>query len=112
VWWEPASEVRHEHRVTIGRLYSRAFIRQTQDRARFVFTWKNITDPWLIAGHVAWLAPRMLMRLARGEGHALRALVSCVLDLPAILAARRREAREARRSDSEVFALVAPFPVE
>jgi O-antigen biosynthesis protein len=109
VVWEPASVVVHEHRATIGRLYSRSFVRQTQDRARLVFTWKNITDRGLIATHLAWLGPRTLARLARGEWYFARALGSCVRDLPAILAARRRERREARRSDGEVFALVAPF---
>jgi GT2 family glycosyltransferase len=111
VSWEPASTVRHEHRATIGRLYPTAFIRQTQERARLLFAWKNITDAALLAAHLGWLGPRLARRLARGERYALAALVSCARDLPAIRAARRREKREARRTDAEVFGLVAPFSV-
>jgi len=109
VLWEPASVVRHDHRATIGRFYSAEFIRQTQVRARLIFAWKNVTDPWLLGAHVLCLGPRTLARVARGERYFWRALRSCLGDLPAIRAARRRQRVHARRSDREVFALVAPF---
>jgi GT2 family glycosyltransferase len=109
VLWEPRSVVRHEHRATIGRLYTPDFIRQTQVRARLLFAWKNVTDPWMLGAHLACLGPRTLARVARGERYFWRALRSCLRDLPAIRAARRRQRAETRRSDRDVFALVAPF---
>jgi GT2 family glycosyltransferase len=109
VLWEPASVVRHEHRTTIRRHYSTAFVRKTQARGRLLVTWKDVTDPWLTLAHVLWLGPRTLAHLARGERYFVAAVWSCLRDLPAIRRARRAEARHAVRSDRDVLAEVAPL---
>ncbi|MEW5981244.1 MAG: glycosyltransferase family 2 protein [Acidobacteriota bacterium] len=66
--YEPASTVHHAHRGTIGRLHSQAEIDAIHERNRFLFAWKNLTDPWLTTVHLAFLPIKLLEGWARRHG--------------------------------------------
>ncbi len=47
--------VEHHHESTIGNFYSKQKIETVSYRNSFLFTWKNLTDPTLIASHLLLL---------------------------------------------------------
>ncbi|MCA8956660.1 MAG: glycosyltransferase [Planctomycetes bacterium] len=108
----PESKVTHHHQGSSSRLH-RGYVARIKRRNQHLFSWRHLTD----AGHTAsttLLLPLNLVRLAlQNRGAALgtralleiRAMGAVVPRLPALLAARLRNARHAVRRDAEVFAL-------
>ncbi len=64
VIYQPASIVYHEHRATIGKTFSEAFIQHVLKKNAVLFGWKNIHDGRLLAA-----TPRALLQL----GEAVKA---------------------------------------
>jgi GT2 family glycosyltransferase/glycosyltransferase involved in cell wall biosynthesis len=97
VLYEPRSLVWHEHRGTIGRTFSEAFIVGVLGKNRLLFCWKNIHE---------W--PRMLQHLiaAAAKGARRRGAVAAwraFRQLPAALKSRARARSLAAVSDTEAF---------
>lgn len=66
VIFEPESIVTHEHeKGTVKELFEEIYVRKISYRNQFIFVWKNITDPDLIAEHIFWL-----------PYHAIKALIA------------------------------------
>lgn len=106
VLYQPKSRVWHEHRGTIGKTFSRAYIDNVIRRNFLLFTWKNIHEPGRLAGHFlnAWAGA--LVSWAGGESlerASLPALWGAFLRLPRALRARWRARALAEVSDSEAF---------
>lgn len=106
VLYQPASHVWHEHRGTIGKTFSRAYIETVIRRNFVLFAWKNIHEPGRLAGHffhgwagalASWLAGESLERTS------LPALWGAFLRLPAAMRARWQARSEAEVSDTEAF---------
>jgi hypothetical protein len=71
-----------------------------------LFFWKNITDPWLIAKHIVWLAFLIPWRAARGQGTYLRGVRAAFRKLPQALKRRREIKPLWMRTDAQVWALI------
>lgn len=106
VLYQPASRVWHEHRGTIGKAFSRAYIENVIRRNFVLFAWKNIHEPRRLAGHflhgwagalASWLGGESLERAS------LPALWGAFLRLPEAIRARWQARAEAEISDTEAF---------
>ncbi len=53
--YAPDSVVYHEHRGTIGKHFSTAYIESIVHKNRLLFAWKNIHEKGRLLGHFAWL---------------------------------------------------------
>jgi GT2 family glycosyltransferase/glycosyltransferase involved in cell wall biosynthesis len=106
VLYQPASRVWHEHRGTIGRNFSRAYIDSVIQKNRLLFAWKNIHDLRRFAAHFAYTLANALLSLAIGESAeraSLAGLGRAFLQLPAAMRARWRARSLAVVDDREAF---------
>jgi O-antigen biosynthesis protein len=106
VLYQPASRVWHEHRGTIGRKFTRAYIDNTIRKNFLLFTWKNIHEPRRFCSHLAYLWAGSILSMFAGdslERPSLPALARAFLQLPGALAARWRARSLAVIDDSEAF---------
>jgi hypothetical protein len=71
-----------------------------------LFFWKNITDPWLMAKHIVWLAFLIPWRAVRGHGFYLRGVWTAFGKLPQALKRRREMKPLWTRTDAEVWGLI------
>jgi GT2 family glycosyltransferase/glycosyltransferase involved in cell wall biosynthesis len=106
VLYEPRSVVFHEHRGTIGRRFSRSYIDSVVKKNLLLYTWKNIHDWRLLAGHfVECTAGALCSPLARStEARALAIGVArAFLQVRQAIQSRWRAKRLAALSDKEAF---------
>ena len=106
VLYQPASRVWHEHRGTIGKKFSRAYIDNTIRKNFLLFIWKNIHEPRRVLAHLAYLWAGSLLSMFAGdslERPSLPALARAFLQLPEALAARWRARSLAQVDDTEAF---------
>jgi N-acetylglucosaminyl-diphospho-decaprenol L-rhamnosyltransferase len=100
---EPRSIMYHRHAATIQHNRQNEVVCH---RNACLFIWKNITDPVLLAKHVAWLAFLIPWRAIRGNWPYLRAVWTAFRKLPQALTRRREMKPLWKRTDAEVWALV------
>jgi GT2 family glycosyltransferase len=100
---EPRSIMYHRHAATIQHNPQNQAVCH---RNAHLFFWKNITDPALIAKHIAWLALLVPWRAVRGNWPYLRGVWTAFHKLPQALKRRREMKRLWTRTDAEVWALV------
>ena len=91
VLYQPASVVHHEHRGTIGKKFSTAFIDSVLQKNYILFAWKNIHGWRRLAAHFAFSA---------GRGHGV---LRAFRQLPAALRSRWRARSLSAVSDCEAF---------
>lgn len=106
VLYQPASRVWHEHRGTIGRKFTRAYIDNTIRKNLLLFTWKNIHESRRFWSHLVYLCAGSILSMFAGdslERPSLPALARAFLQLPGALAARWRARSLAVIDDTEAF---------
>ncbi len=96
ILYQPASVVYHEHRGTIGKKFSAAYIQSVLQKNYVLFAWKNIHGWSRLSSHFAFST-------ARGRG-----VLKAFTQLPAALGSRWRARRLAVVSDSEAFRRLQP----
>jgi GT2 family glycosyltransferase len=106
VFYEPRSIVWHEHRGTIGKKFSHAFIQSILKKNFLLFCWKNIHEWPRLSSHFffafagAWLSVLFGDSFERPNPQALwRAFAQ----LPQALRSRARAQRLAAITDTEAF---------
>lgn len=67
ILFDPKILVRHQHESTIGKYFSKSFIKTIAYRNQFIFMWKNILNPLLIIQHLIFLPFNLLYYLLKGE---------------------------------------------
>lgn len=104
--YQPASVVYHEHRGTIGRRFSDAYIQGVLKKNFLLFTWKNIHE-WrrLFANFFSSWASALLSWLGGDspERSSLGGIARATLQLPGAMASRALALRLAAISDTETF---------
>ena len=104
--YQPASVVFHEHRGTIGRKFSEAYIQGVLKKNYLLFTWKNIHDWRCLGPHIAisW-ASSMLSWLfgPTPDRSTFAGLARAFLQLPAAIRSRLRAKSLATVCDAEAF---------
>lgn len=106
VLYQPASKVWHEHRGTIGKKFSRAYIDSIIGKNFLLFCWKNVHEPTRLAAHLFYAWAGSLLSYLAGDSHEranLVALARATLQLPEVMRARWQARSLAVVSDSEAF---------
>jgi glycosyltransferase involved in cell wall biosynthesis len=106
VMYQPRSIVYHEHRGTIGKKFSDAYIQRVLKKNFLLFTWKNIHDWRWLASHFFFTWAQALVSWIAGDypqRASFAGLAVATLQLPRALVSRARAGRLARVSDREAF---------
>lgn len=106
VFYQPRSIVFHEHRGTIGRKFSAAFIQGVVRKNLFLYIWKNIHDWRMLLPHFADTAVFTLIGTMAGSKKGLYSAIGlgrAVLSLPEAVRSRWRARELARIDDLEAF---------
>jgi O-antigen biosynthesis protein len=107
VLYQPRSIVYHEHRGTIGKKFSDAYIQSVLKKNFLLFAWKNIHAPGRLAAHLGFSQVEMLLTLVFGpslERVTLGGLWGAFRSLPQAMRSRRRARELAVVDDREAFA--------
>jgi len=105
-FYQPASVVYHEHRGTIGRRFSEAYIQGVLKKNFLLFTWKNIHEWPRLLNHFFYAWSGAFLSWLAGdspERSTFSGLARATLQLPQALASRSRARRLAAISDTEAF---------
>jgi GT2 family glycosyltransferase/glycosyltransferase involved in cell wall biosynthesis len=106
VFYQPRSVVYHEHRGTIGRKFSEAYIQAVLKKNFVLFCWKNIHEWPRLASHFffAWVGAILSVIFGDAPGRPnLAALWSAFCRLPRAARSRARSCALARIGDTEAF---------
>lgn len=106
VLYQPNSHVWHEHRGTIGKTFSKAYIDSVLEKNFLLFTWKNIHEWRRLLEHFFFAAAGALVSVVFGESlerASLRGFGRACLQLPRLVASRWRALDLAQVSDTEAF---------
>jgi GT2 family glycosyltransferase len=104
VRFEPESKVIHEHEAgAIRRQFSRQKITAVAYRNQFFFVWLNITASSLLLSHLLWLPVHLLQAILRGDSSFFRGFFAAIVQLPGVLALRRKNTSLFRVDDMSVI---------
>ena len=106
VLYQPASIVYHEHRGTIGKKFSDAYIQGVLKKNFLLFTWKNIHNWKFLASHFFFTWATAMLSWLFGDSQdrsSFSGVARATLQLPSAFKARLRARSLARISDSEAF---------
>ena len=106
VLYQPASVVYHEHRGTIGKRFSEAYIQSVLKKNFLLFTWKNIHDWRWFGSHFFFTWGGATLSWLAGdspERPSFSGILRAFLALPHALASRMRARKLAAVSDREAF---------
>ena len=106
ILYEPRSVVYHDHRGTIGKHFSDAYIQSVLRKNRLLFVWKNIHEWRRLAEHFGWLYVGLWTRTLFGPVPTRptpRGFLRALKQLLPVLRARRRARRLSTIDDTEAF---------
>ena len=106
VLYQPQSHVWHEHRGTIGKTFSAAYIDSILQKNFLLFAWKNIHQTSWLLEHFFFAGTGAAVSLFAGpspERASLAGLFRAVRQLPSALASRWRARNLAAITDPEAF---------
>lgn len=106
VFYQPASIVYHEHRGTIGKRFSAAYIQNVLRKNFLLFSWKNIHSWRKLTGHFWFTWANAMLSWWFGDSPEranFYGIARAALQLPQAMAARIRARRLALVTDDEAF---------
>jgi len=114
VLYQPASHVYHEHRGTIGKRFSEAYIQSILKKNFVLFAWKNIHDWRRLISHFFFTWANATLSWLFGdspERASYRGIARAWLQWPGAILSRTNARRLAVVSDTEAFrrSLGGPF---
>jgi GT2 family glycosyltransferase len=112
VLYQPASVVYHEHRGTIGRKFSTAYIQSVLRKNYALFCWKNIHEWRRLASHFLYSFAGSVVTAFSGDSptrSSAAGIARAFLQLPAAIRSRIRARRLAVISDTEAFRRSQPL---
>ncbi len=104
--YQPASVVFHEHRGTIGRRFSEAYIQGVLKKNFLLFAWKNVHDWRRLTANLFFSWASALLSWLAGdspERSSLGGIARATLQLPGAMASRWQAQRLAAVSDIEAL---------
>ncbi|OIO39486.1 MAG: hypothetical protein AUJ72_00740 [Candidatus Omnitrophica bacterium CG1_02_46_14] len=102
-YYVPESCVFHKGQATFKKTFGRSRLLAMNQRNLYLFIWKNISDPGLLAEHLAWLLLRPLFFLLRGRFEFLWGFLWALPRLPRALKRRFSGFAGKVRSDRAIF---------
>jgi GT2 family glycosyltransferase/glycosyltransferase involved in cell wall biosynthesis len=106
VLYQPASVVYHEHRGTIGKRFSEAYIQGVLKKNFLLFTWKNIHNWRWMSSHLFFTWACAMLSWVAGdspERPSFSGILRAFLALPRTLVSRSQARALATVSDREAF---------
>jgi O-antigen biosynthesis protein len=106
VLYQPASVVYHEHRGTIGKRFSEAYIQSILKKNFLLFTWKNIHTWRQLIAHFWFTWANAVLSWLFGDSPEranFSGIARATLQLPGAMASRMRARRLAAITDTEAF---------
>src|SRR3989338_3307028 len=67
ILFDPNILVQHHHESTIGKNFSKSFIKTVAYRNQFLFIWKNIRNPLMMIQHIFFLPFNLVYYFLKGE---------------------------------------------
>ncbi len=104
--YEPKSLIWHEESTTFHREFGRKRKMRLAHRNMFLFIWKNIKDPQMLAQHVILAVPRALALFVKGQTEVIEGLILALGKIKTVLKKRailKKEACEVLFKDREFF---------
>ncbi len=106
IYYQPHSVVYHEHRGTIGRRFSPAYIDRVVKKNCLLWTWKNIHEWRRMVSHYAYNYAAALLSVFLGNSHERTSLAGwwgAFLSLPRLIRSRWRARSLSAVDDTEAF---------
>ena len=104
VLFEPKSIVYHMHQATNNpNNFSRIFLNLPKETNKYLFIWKNISEPRYLLYHLALLPFAFLSRIFRFQFIRALAFLMALIKLPRALYAGIRDERYRKLQDSEIL---------
>lgn len=105
-YYAPDSKAWHKGQATFKRSFSSSRLLALNQRNLYLFVWKNISAPELVAQHLVWLFIRPALFMLRGRFEFLQGLFMAMPKAPLALKKRRTlRADKSVLTDRQVFAL-------
>lgn len=104
--YQPASVVYHEHRGTIGKRFSEAYIQGVLKKNFLLFTWKNVHEWRRLLSHFVYAWTGALLSWLAGdspERSSFSGIARAALQLPRAISSRTRAQRLSAISDTEAL---------
>lgn len=103
-YYQPRSIIFHKGRESFKKSFKEKKIDELAHRNTFLFMWKNITSGRIIAEHVFFLVPRLLVFLLMGKSEYVRGFFKAIPKLPEALKKRKMALKEGYAvSDTAIF---------
>lgn len=103
--FEPKSIVAHAHdEGVIKSKYDDSFVKQIAYRNQFIFMWKNITDPSIIASHILWLPYHLIKALSKGDSAFFSGFYLALTRFGRIISSRKASKKYFIKKDVDVIA--------
>ena len=104
VLFEPKSIVYHMHQATNNtKNFSRFFLNLPKERNRYLFIWKNISEPMYLLCHFSLLPIMLLSMIFRLQFIRFIAFFAALLKLPRAVYLGIKEERHRKLSDAEIL---------
>lgn len=103
VIFQPESIVYHKHQGTIGKAFSKRYVRAINYRNRFLFIWRNISDSKVLIVHFIFLLPYLLITLLLGRFYYIQGFIGALSKLNEVLEKRRIEKKFFVMTDADVI---------
>ena len=104
VLFEKGSVVEHRHEEgAIKKSVEPNKIKSVSYRNQFFFVWLNITDPFLLLSHIAWLPHHLASAIKSGNTAFLTGFGNAVLELGKVFAYRKQNRRFFELTDRDVL---------
>lgn len=103
IYFERKSIVDHYHETgKIKTSFSPSQVKRIAYRNQFLFVWKNASDPYVLASHIAWTPIHIFRAVLSGDLNMPAGYLMAVLRPLQLAAARRRSSRHWHLSDREL----------
>ncbi len=103
VLFDPSIEMIHFHESTIGKYFSKNYVKSIALRNQFIFIWKNIADGKLMWEHGIAILKVIITAVIKGEFWKLSSLFSAIIQLPEIMKKRNSQKKMFTKSDKEIL---------
>ncbi len=103
-YYVPESRVYHWGQASFKKAFGEKGIQVLAHRNSFLFVWKNISDPLLLAEHLLLLFPRLMLSILSGKFELVLGFVKAILRSPDALK-RRKFPEKQLQPDRKIFAL-------
>ncbi len=103
VLFDPQIRVVHHHESTIGKYFSKDYVKTVAYRNQLIFIWNNITDSKLLRSHIFALILMLGRSIIRGDRVFIKGFWGAVTKFPIILEKRSEQRKYNKLTDVEIL---------